>query len=194
MAKKDIVHCKFCGGEIDRSKDTDWCQVNQRRYAHIKCYSDREKVLNKELETPSDENTSFTSNIWLDELYNLLKYDLKVVPNFILIKSQFNNFQNSPSKQMTAKGIYFAIKYFYEIKHNDWGKSKGGIGIVPYIYDESKEYWNTQKIELEKIIQGLEEQKKARDNATLLIIKKDITMSKNKKTKVKSLEELDTEE
>lgn len=34
-----------------------------------------------------------------------------------------------------------ALKYFYEIKHNDVSKANGGIGILPYCYQDAYNYY-----------------------------------------------------
>lgn len=38
-------------------------------------------------------------------------------------------------------GIRKALTYFYEVKKNDIKRANGSIGIVPYIYRESYEYY-----------------------------------------------------
>jgi hypothetical protein len=42
---------------------------------------------------------------------------------------------------MTAKGIYFTLRYFYEIEKGDASKCENGIGIVPHIYERGTCYW-----------------------------------------------------
>ena len=42
---------------------------------------------------------------------------------------------------MTAKGIYFTLRYFYEIEKGDTSKCENGIGIVPHIYERGTCYW-----------------------------------------------------
>ena len=46
-------------------------------------------------------------------------------------------------KGYTYKGMMFSLKYFYEVKQNDRTKYKGSetIGIIPYIYEDAKEYY-----------------------------------------------------
>ena len=40
-----------------------------------------------------------------------------------------------------------AVKYWFEVKGNSTDRqyTKGGIGIVPYIIDESRAYWKEQE-------------------------------------------------
>ena len=42
--------------------------------------------------------------------------------------------------------MLLALKYFYEIKKRDINKSQGGIGIIPYVLDEAKEFATLEKI------------------------------------------------
>ena len=59
---------------------------------------------------------------------------------------------------MTNKGILFTLKYFYDIKHNDWDKGHGGIGIVPYVYQEACSYWVEQERKKKGIVAEIERQ------------------------------------
>jgi hypothetical protein len=59
---------------------------------------------------------------------------------------------------MTAKGIYFAIKYFYDVKKNDASKSENGIGIIPHIYEDSCEYWQERERREAGICAAIEQQ------------------------------------
>ena len=53
--------------------------------------------------------------------------------------------------------MLLALKYFYEIKKGDINKSQGGIGIIPYVLEEAKEFATLEKIEQDKLIQKFEE-------------------------------------
>jgi hypothetical protein len=63
--------------------------------------------------------------------------------------------------QMTNKGILFALKYFYEVKHGDWEKGHGGIGIIPFVYTDSCAYWSALERKTEGIIADIERQMRA---------------------------------
>jgi len=41
----------------------------------------------------------------------------------------------------TYSGIYKTLKYFYDVRGNSIEKANGGIGIVPYVYNEAYTYW-----------------------------------------------------
>ena len=59
---------------------------------------------------------------------------------------------------MTAKGIYFALKYHYEINKGDVTKSENGIGIIPHIYEDSRNYWTRREEREVGLIAAIEEQ------------------------------------
>ena len=46
--------------------------------------------------------------------------------------------------EYTYSGIKRTLQYFYEVKGNSIEKSNGGIGIVPWVYDEAKRYYYNQ--------------------------------------------------
>ena len=69
----------------------------------------------------------------------------------------------------TNKGIYFALRYFYEIKHGDKEKSHGGIGIVPYIYGESAQYWIDREKKNKGTIENIIKQMKIFDSPEITV-------------------------
>lgn len=44
----------------------------------------------------------------------------------------------------TYSGIRRTLQYFYEVKKNPIEKSNGGIGIVPWVYEDAKRYYYNQ--------------------------------------------------
>ena len=46
--------------------------------------------------------------------------------------------------EYTYSGIRRTLEYFYEIKKNSLDKANGGIGIVPWVYEEAKRYYYNQ--------------------------------------------------
>jgi len=56
-----------------------------------------------------------------------------------LIDTQINNFLSVNG--YTLKGIEATLHYFFELEEREVGEDVKGIGIVPYIYDEAKEYF-----------------------------------------------------
>ena len=136
---KHIVKCRICLQQFDTNeleKEKDWVLPQPRFYYHTSCYNDfckkkkgiREKDLTLELD----------DGLWFDATYDYLVKDLKSSLNFTKFQNQWENFLK---KGMTAKGMYFTLRYFYEIGKGDPRKNEDGIGIIPHIYNEATCYW-----------------------------------------------------
>lgn len=128
---KHIVHCRVCKEEIDINHETNWIQPSKRWYYHKECYH------NWKNSNPS------TDEEWVALIYDYLARDLKVKYDYFLCEAQRKKFIKNHN--CTSKGIFFALKYFYEVKGNSWDKGHGGIGIVPYVYRDSCLYWSNQE-------------------------------------------------
>lgn len=154
-----IVQCRVCKAKFDTEKLSvlDWVKPVQNTYYHAKCYEDwKESKDNPRAEGKSED---FYYEAMVDYLYK----DMKMEVNFSKLKSQWRNF-TAPGKKMTPKGIYFTLKYYYEVLHGDVGKAQGGIGIVKSVYSDAAEYWSNLEQKkagtLEKIIQQIEERRR----------------------------------
>ena len=49
------------------------------------------------------------------------------------------------SEGMTYKGMTRALMYFYDIQKNNTDKSNGGIGIVPWVYEDANRYYERKE-------------------------------------------------
>ena len=145
-----MPECRLCGVQIDKNKEienVDWIMPSKKWYYHKNCY-----VTWKENPASDDD--------WVLMIYDFLARDLKVKYNYHMCQAQIENFWKK--KNINPKGIYFCLKYFYEIKGNSWDKGNGGIGIVPYIYDEAKSYWIEQERKKRGFIKEVESEAKVR--------------------------------
>ena len=143
--------CRLCKIEINKEKD-DWIMPVRNYYYHRNCYKDW-----KEAEHVNDED-------YIELNYDFIARDLKVKYNYHVCEAQRKKFIKD--NKMTNKGILFALKYFYEIKHGDWEKGYGGIGIIPFIYTESCAYWAAQERKSKGIIAEIEHQMREAQNRT----------------------------
>lgn len=168
--KYNICYCRVCKGSIDRNieiEGVDWIMPSRNYIYHKKCYEDWKNQTSRE----KDE-------FWIDMIYDYLSRDLKIPYNYWMCEKQRMNFVRK--KRMTNKGIYFALKWFIEVKGGSMEKSNGGIGIIPYIYEESCDYWISQEQKNKGFIEELEVQLKeaaARNQRTIYQKRKN-----NKKT------------
>lgn len=153
MAKKPLVHCRRCHIEIDRDNQTDWVMPSKGWYYHTSCYEDFVKKKGNIKE--GDISIEVDDDLWKSAVYDYLRRDLKMSVNYVKFTSQWENFLK---KNMTAKGIYFSLRYFYEIAHGDPKKSENGIGIVPHIYNEGTCYWGERNQRNKGICARIEDQ------------------------------------
>lgn len=159
-----MPECRICHMPIDKVKqieNIDWIMPSKGWYYHKECYE------TWKANPASDDD-------WVKMIFDFLARDLKVSYDYFLCSAQIEKFWKE--NKINPKGIYFTLKYFYEIKHNSWEKGHGGLGIVPYVFNESKNYWIEQERKKYGFMKQLEEQAKERS-----IIK--LTRSERKRDK-----------
>ena len=168
MAKKlAIVHCRVCGGDIDRNIDLEgkeWIMASRNYFYHRKCYEDWKHG------TPASDEE------YKDYIYDFIARDLKVSYNWHVCEAQRKKFIKENG--MSNKGILFALKYFYEIKHGDWEKGHGGIGIIPFIYNDSCAYWAARERRSVGTIAEIERQMREAAERQKVTVKKKNTKDK----------------
>lgn len=144
MAK--FVKCPECNIRFDR--EVEEAKKVGRRYFHPQCY---EKYKQKEKEEKKKE-----SNISQEEQERreLISYIMKLfkmdIPNGWVLK-QIKDFYNMG---YTYRGMKSTLVYFHEIMGNP--PVSEGIGIIPYVYKEAKEWYTTRyhaKAHLDKLIE-----------------------------------------
>ena len=153
MAKRPLVHCRICKGTIDRDAQNDWIMPQEKWYYHVACHDDfaKKKGAIKE----GDISIEADDDLWKSAVYDYLKKDIKISLDFKKFSSQWSNFLK---KGMTAKGIYFTLRYFYEIEKGDSSKSENGIGIVPHVYERGTCYWGERNMRNKGICARIEAQ------------------------------------
>lgn len=159
--------CALCGAEINKRTE-DWVQPSGKggRYYHRTCYESWRQA-------DSDDDADYKGLI-----YDYISHDLKKTYNYYKCEAQRKKFNK---ENMTNKGILFALKYFYDVKHNDWDKGFDGIGIVPYIYKESCAYWSEQERRTKGIVEQIERQmREAIQQNKQVVVKKKVNPKKAK--------------
>lgn len=168
-----IIQCRLCKERFDTNKE-EYVLIGQKAYYHKKCYDDWVKNKN-------NAKTSNEENFWKESVIDYLYRDVKIPINFAKLENQWANFIK-PSKKMTPKGIYFAVKYYYDVKHGNKDKAADGIGIVPYIYQEAAQYWTDLEVKKQGTIESIIEQIKSRESRPVQYFTPKET-KKEKKTK-----------
>ncbi len=181
MAKLPLVECRICKGKIDRNLEkegVDWIMPSKNWFYHKKCYTDW-----KNSEPATDEE-------YKHFIYDFLARDLKVKYDYHMIEAQRKGYLKE--KKMTNKGIFFSLKYFYEIKNGDWSKGHGGIGIIPFVYNEACAYWVARDKESKGICAQIERQyKQATERGQKVVHQK--KKSKKKQIDLSLIEEMEDE-
>ncbi len=170
--------CPYCKITFELSKDAE---ENERlyikgdkkgyytnRYYHKKCY---ELALN----TPKEEwlpdlelNSRKTEDEielekWFINIYDLFTLDLKSTVDAARIKLQMKKIKTEHTN-WTYKGMYFALRYHFLNKGGKVEKSNGGIGIVPFIYEEARAFWYAANVQHTNIVNEIEKQINERAN------------------------------
>jgi hypothetical protein len=125
MATAHYVICPYCGEKFNRDKEPT-TQVSARRYAHKKCAEEHEKNKSQE-EKDLEALEKYIKNLFDEEYVNA-----RVRKQLKEYKEQYN---------FTYSGILKTLIYWYEVKGNSIEKANGGLGIVPYVYQQACQYY-----------------------------------------------------
>ncbi len=118
----DNVICEYCKKPMSK-KDSDCILVGNNKYAHIAC---------KEIEDKREKTDKEQLEDYIKNLFQISYIEPRV-------QSQINKFIKEFN--YTYSGIKKALIYHYEIKNGDKSKANGGIGIVPYVYQDAYNYY-----------------------------------------------------
>ena len=123
MRKCKCIYCKI---EFDRDK-LPYTQISERRYAHKEC-ADKNYI-------PKTKDEQDYANLvaYIEKLFGIGFVSAKVAKQIKDYRVQYG---------YTYNGMLGTLVYWYEVKGAAIDKANGGIGIVPYIYDQAKEYYS----------------------------------------------------
>lgn len=139
---KHMVKCLYCGQIFDTNVEP-FIKPNARRYAHATCAKTAEENRTQE------EKDKQELEMYIKDLFGISSISVK-------IKKQMETFRKD--NNYTYSGMRKTLKYFFEIRNNSIEKANGGIGIIPYVYDEAFSYWRALW-EAKQRNQGIEVQK-----------------------------------
>lgn len=148
--------CRACRERFnpkEEEKDKSWVMPSKNWYYHKECYEDWR------------ESKEDTEDNWIDLIYDLIARDLKGAYNWHQIESQRKKFVK---QNMTNKGIYFTLYWYFYIKKRPW-EGKYGIGIVPSIYQQATAYWVDKAQKRHGILDQIEELAKARKKEKVVV-------------------------
>ena len=137
------VKCTICGEVFDRDR-VECVNTATRRYAHKSCYNKEQGTLSEE-ERYRQKIFDFTQNLF-EKNFNKKR-----------IESQLNRMIKE-NVGFTYSGVFKTLVYWYEVKRGDVEKSHYSINIVPYVYNDAKEYyrqlWMVQQLNADKDIEA----------------------------------------
>ena len=119
------VTCIYCKHIFDRDKHP-FRQVSARRYAHEDC------AVREEANRAQEEKDKEAF-----EKYILTLFKLDVLN--VRIRKQIKTYIEEYG--YTYSGMLKALIYWFEIKGHSIEKANGGIGIIPYVYQQAYEYY-----------------------------------------------------
>lgn len=166
-----IVKCRICKQHFDTEK-SDYALVGKRSYYHKSCYENWVRERNN---PKADGDNDF----WYESIVDYLYRDVKMSIDFPKLDNQWKSF-TKPEKKMTPKGIYFAVRYYYNVVNGDKEKALGGIGIVPSVYKDSAQYWTDLEMRKAGTIDAIVEQIRARQDRQVQTITRHQTPKKDK--------------
>ena len=126
---KHLVKCPKCGVTFDANK-IQAVRVGSRRYGHATCYPDSTDFI--PLEKVIEDNDLIQLKDYIKKIYG-------EKANWVLINKQIKDFQKEYNYSLS--GMLKSLVWFYEIKGNSPEKSNGGIGIIPFAYQDAYNYY-----------------------------------------------------
>ena len=170
MAKRPLVTCRVCHQKIDRDatqENVDWINPSTNYFYHVQCYQNFKQKKN-------DVHAQMDDEEWFNILKDYLYKDIKCPVNFSKLTSQWKRYCMGA---YTAKGIFFAMKYFFDVQKGTPDKSDG-IGIIPYIYKDSCQYWRERESREEGIVAKIEAQMKHAQEQQHIVIRQKAPVKK----------------
>lgn len=120
-----MVKCPYCGLSFNRDKEP-FVKISARRYAHQKC-------------AENQDNTTLQEEKDKDQFFQCVKDIYGPEYNYVMINKQALNFIKQYG--YTWSGMTGCLHWFYNINHGNLEEGHGGIGIIPYIYEDVKKYY-----------------------------------------------------
>ena len=124
-----LVKCSICGVQFDRDK-IQAVRTGARRYAHQTCDPNNTELV--PLEIKEEDKDLKALRDYITKIYG-------TTANWVLINKQIKDYQKEYNYSLS--GILKSLIWFYEVKGNSPEKSNGGIGIVPFAYQDAYNYY-----------------------------------------------------
>lgn len=124
MATVRKTKCPYC--DIYFYRDQEEHTLIKNRYWHKKCYEEFQEKQNVSVKAITELENYICELFSLDHVSARVKKQIKDM-------TDVNSYSYS--------GILSTLRYWYEIKGGDRKKANGGIGIVPFVYEDARKYY-----------------------------------------------------
>lgn len=121
------VKCKYCQEIFDRDKEP-FVKVSERRYAHKLCFEQNQTEKTQE-EKDLEALEQYIMNLFSEQY---------IGPR---IRKQIKEYKENYN--YSYSGMLKTLIWWFEVKGNSVEKANGGIGIIPYIYQQACDYYYT---------------------------------------------------
>lgn len=139
-----IIQCRVCKVRFDISdleEGIGYIHPTSKTYYHTQCYETW-------IKDRTNPQTKHDNEFWYECLSDYLYREVQIPVDWQKLKSQWKHY-TAPTSKYTAKGIYFAMRYFYDYQDGKKStlatKNRAGIGIIPYIYNDARIYWEQRE-------------------------------------------------
>ena len=122
--------CLKCGLEfdIDKIPYVVIFQGKRKRYAHEVCPI-KDEDISSEQKLANEK----------DAFFQVVKRIYGPKYNYMMINSQCESY--IATYGYTWSGMRACLHWFYEINHGSLEEGHGGVGIIPFIYDQVRDYY-----------------------------------------------------
>lgn len=183
--KNNYWRCRWCGAPISKKgeKGKDYVEYPSKWYYCPECYEQKNDLKNlKEIDTGNpeyDESYKFT-----DAMYRYIFQKFGVKFDFARVQAQLvRMYKKHKAEGWTYANMYKALVYFYEVRHGNWKKSNGGIGIVEFVYQDCLDYYAREEAKREAINNSI---RKDEPKTKVIVIPR---IEKERKKEVYNIEE-----
>lgn len=148
--------CPGCKKEVEKTEQNKIKgKNNYTRYWHPTCWQAAQKEKEKKIAEEMGRKAIFNYLI-----------EIGMAPNYSFWGRQRNDFINKYN--YNDSGILMALKYWFGEKNNTIERANGGMGIVPYIYDEAQRYYRNIILKKHKLAEQAIRQQ-SEENKTVMI-------------------------
>lgn len=149
--------CPGCKKPVEKTEENKIKgKNNYTRYWHPTCWKKAQK----------EKERKIAEEMGRKAIFNYL-VEIGLPPNYAFWGRQRNDFINKYG--YNDSGILMALKYWFGERKNSISRANGGMGIVPYIYDEAQNYYRNIILKKKKLSEQAIKQQKEKNKIVKII-------------------------